>query len=168
MEKIFTDFGVEPVLLAAQIVNFLILLLILKKFLYKPVLNVLEHRKQVVRDSFENAEKIEQRLNSIEDECVARLTVVAGEAQKIIDAASHTADDIIAKAHKKAQSDIEIMIDAAKQNLALEQSKMKQEMRDELAQLVIFGIEKTAGKILEHADHKRILNEQISNLKNTI
>ncbi len=166
MEQIITDFGVKPILLAAQILNFLVLFLILKKFLYPPILRVLEQRRQIVTDSLNNAEKIEQRLQRLEDESSQRLAEVSKEAQKILDKASNTADDIIAKAHQQAQTDIERMLEKGQHNLLLEREKMQREMRDELMQLVVLGIEKTSGKILEQADHKRILEQQIADLKN--
>jgi len=164
MEKIFTDFGVQPVLIAAQIVNFLVLLLILKRFLYRPLLKVIEERQKVVSNSLSNADKIEKRLQSIEDESTQKLLVVSKEAQKIIDAASSTADEIITQAHQKAQVDIETMLEKAKQNLSQERKKMEQEMRENLAELVIYGIEKTAGKVLQSADQKRIIEDQLNDL----
>ena len=55
MEKILSDFGVQPILLLAQIVNFLILLILLKKFLYKPILQVLEKRKETIDEATKQA-----------------------------------------------------------------------------------------------------------------
>lgn len=165
MEQIITDFGVKPVLLAAQVINFLVLFLILKKFLYPPVLKVLEQRRQIVTESLNNADKIEQRLQKLEDESTEKLAVVSKDAQKILEMASKTADEIIAKAHHKAQADIEKMLEKGQQTLLQEREKMKQEMREELMQLVVLGIERTAGKVLEEADHKQILERQIAELK---
>ena len=59
---ILNQFGVQPILLAAQVVNFLILLFILKKFLYGPILKVLDSRKKTIEQSLKNAEEIERRL----------------------------------------------------------------------------------------------------------
>ncbi|MBI2593944.1 F0F1 ATP synthase subunit B, partial [Candidatus Daviesbacteria bacterium] len=68
MEKILSDFGVQPVLLLAQIVNFLVLLWILNKLLYKPVLKVLEERKAKIEKGLKNAEEIEKRLAQTAEE----------------------------------------------------------------------------------------------------
>lgn len=166
MEQIIADFGVKPVLLAAQIVNFLVLFLILKKFLYPPILKVLEQRREIVANSIDNAEKIEQRLQRLEDESSQKLAEVSKEAQKILDTASNSADEIISKAHQQAQADIERMLEKGQQSLLQEREKMQREMREELMQLVVLGIEKTAGKVLEQADHQKILEKQIADLKN--
>src|SRR3989338_593740 len=58
-----SDFGVQPILLAAQAVNFLVLLFILNKFLYKPVLKTLDQRKQKVSQSLKAAHDIQLMVN---------------------------------------------------------------------------------------------------------
>ncbi len=65
---ILNEFGIKPILLAAQVVNFLILLYILKRFLYKPILKVLNERKNKIADSLKNAEEIERKLVEISEE----------------------------------------------------------------------------------------------------
>ena len=55
--EIIKNFGVEPVLLVAQIINFLIILFILKKFLYKPVLDTLKKREDSIKEGLKQAEE---------------------------------------------------------------------------------------------------------------
>ena len=64
---ILSQFGVKPILLAAQVVNFLILLFILKKFLYGPILKVLSERRKKIEDSLKNVEEIEKRYNEMKE-----------------------------------------------------------------------------------------------------
>ena len=65
---ILENFGVEPVLLLAQIVNFAILLFILKRFLYKPILKVLEERKNKIETSMKQSEQIQKEFEEMNDE----------------------------------------------------------------------------------------------------
>ncbi len=164
MEKIFTDFGVDPLLISAQAVNFLVLFYILKRFLFRPLLKIIEERQKVVQDSLDNADKIEQRLQTVESESAERLDVVSKKAQKIIDNATLAADVIIEKAHKKAESDIEKMIVDAQRHIAEERKTMQKELHQELAKLVIFGIEKTSSKIVDDEDHKKLIAQQCDEL----
>src|SRR5688572_12301567 len=106
MESVVRDFGIQPVLLAAQVVNFLILLLILKKFLYGPILKVLETRKKRIEESLKNASVIELRLQKTEEEKEKVLEKAALEARKILDEATKSANLVIEEAHKKASQDI--------------------------------------------------------------
>ena len=61
------EFGIQPTLLIAQIVNFLIILFILKKFFYKPIIKLLDDRKKKIEESLKNAELIEERLKQTEE-----------------------------------------------------------------------------------------------------
>ena len=165
MEKIVTDFGIQPIYLVAQIVNFIILLLILKKFLYRPILKVLEERKETISASLLNAEKIEQQLQKTEQESEKKLSETLKHAQIIINNASTTADQIIAEAHKKVKTDIEIMMEEGRQNISIERDAMKNELRKEIANLIILGIGKVAGKVLDESDQKKMLAQTINELE---
>ncbi len=168
MEKILTDFGVQPIYLVAQAVNFIILLLILKRFLYRPVLKVLEHRKKTVSDSLRKAEQITAQLQKTEVKSAEKLSEASKQAQVIIANASKTADRIIAEAHEKAQVDVDIMIEQGKQSILVEQEMMKNEMHDKLAGLVVLGMERIAGKVLDLPDHTKIVDQTINSLKEEI
>lgn len=161
MEQILNDFGVKPILLAAQIVNFLILFLILKKFFYHPLLRVLEERKERIRNSLRNTEIIKQRLQTTEEESAKKLSAASKEAKIIIDAATNTANEIIAKAHRQAQSDTELMVERGRKSLLQEREIVIKKLRGEYAESVISGIEKIAYKVLDQADHKKIIEQQL-------
>ncbi len=145
MDKVLSDFGVQPILLAAQIVNFLILLLILKRFLYRPILKVLKQRQETIAQSLRNAQAVEERLQKTEEEKELVLDKAAKEAQKLIDEATVAANQVMADAHTKEE-------------------KMQQEIREELADLVVLGIEKVAGKVLDKKNQKEIVERSIKEL----
>ncbi len=63
--EIIKNFGLNPILLAAQIVNFLIIFFILKKFLYKPVLNVLNKRQVTIKEGLKQAEEARVKLEKV-------------------------------------------------------------------------------------------------------
>lgn len=158
------DFGVQPVLLIAQAVNFLILLYILKRFLYKPVLKVLDERKKTISDSLQNAEEIEKKLTQITAEREEQLKKASREAEEIIKDATASAGQIIAEAHEKAGTDIEGLVAKAHQSISLEKEKMRQEIRAELADLVVAGLQKVTGKVLDKKDQEEMVKETIKEL----
>lgn len=165
MDKILIDFGVQPIYLAAQIVNFLILLIVLKKFLYKPILKILEDRKKTVSDSLVNAEKIALQRQLTEQESAQKLLEASRQAQIIVDNASNCAKKIIADAHEKAKTDIDVMIEQGKESILAEREILKNELQKELADLVLLGIERVVGKVLDHPEHMKIFDQTIENLK---
>lgn len=168
MDKILSDFGIQPIYLIAQAINFIILLLILKKFLYRPILKILEARKKTVSDSLKNSEQISKKLLTTNQESAKRLLEASKQAQIILDKAADSASQIIADAHIKAHVDIEEIIEQGKESILAEREIMKKEMSNELASLVILGIERVAGKVMDHPDHSKIVNQTIEELKKNI
>lgn len=165
MDNILTDFGVQPVYLAAQVVNFIVLLLVLKRFLYRPILKVLDDRKKTVSDSLINAEQIAVQLQTTEQESAHKLSEVSKKAKMILDNATITADQIIADAHKKAQVDVDLMIEKGKQSILVEREIMKKEVNEDLADLVLLGVERISGKVIDQSDHIKIVDQTIEDLK---
>src|SRR3989338_4739963 len=76
--EIIRNFGIQPVLLLAQIVNFLIILYLLQKFFYKPIVKLLEQRKKRIEESLKNADLIEEKLKKTQEQSVQ----ILAEAQK--------------------------------------------------------------------------------------
>lgn len=163
--EILNEFGVQPILLAGQVVNFLLLLFILKRFLYKPLLKVLEERKQKIADSLKNAEEIEKKLEQTALDREKKLREAAKDAEEMLKEAAKNADRIITEAHQKASSDIEKMIKKSEESMNLEREKMNQEIRAELATLVATGLEKVSGKVLSEKEQKDMVEKSLKELK---
>jgi F-type H+-transporting ATPase subunit b len=166
MEEIFKDFGVQPVLLAAQAVNFLILLFILKRFLYKPLLKVLEERKAKVAKSLKDAEEIERRLQQTVEDQEKFLNKASREAQEILETATKSADQIISEARLKASQEMEEMVLKTQQALKSEREKLSQEVRLEVADLITLGFEKISGKALSKKDQEDLVKKSVRELNN--
>ncbi len=164
MDKILSEFGVQPVLLAAQVVNFLILLFILKKFLYGPILKALEVRKSKIAESLKNAEEIEQRLNAISEEEQKRILKAGQDAEKIIKEAQETGLLVIEEAKIKAESLADRIAKEANNQLQLEKEKLSQEMKEHLADLVAEGLKTITGKVLTDKDKKEIVSKSIKGI----
>lgn len=164
MEQIAKDFGIQPILLAAQVVNFLVLLFILKRFLYKPILKMLEQRKQTIAQSLKDAEEIKQKLAETERDRELALEKAAIEAKKMLEEASKSASQVIQEAHLKAGKDIKELIEKNKESMKLEREKLHQEIREELADLVVTTVQKISGKIFSSKDQKEIIERSISDL----
>lgn len=159
--EIFEQFGVQPVLLAAQAVNFLVLLFILKKFLYGPVLRVLDERKKRIAQSLKEAEEIEKKLAKTEEDRQKTLQKALDEAQRLIDDATKSANQIVGEARGKAVKDMEEIMKKGQEAVRLEKEKMRQEIRQELGELVAISLEKVVKKSLNLKDQKRLIQETL-------
>lgn len=164
MESIFNDFGIQPVLLAAQVVNFLILLFILNKLLYKPILKILNDRQSKIEKSLKQAEQIEKTLLKTEEDKEKILAKATDEAKHIIDEATKSANQIIAQSHQKAAADVEDILQKGQETLKLERIKIENEIKANLSQIVALSLEKITGQILSDKDQKKLLDKSLKEL----
>lgn len=163
--EFLSDFGVQPILLLAQVVNFLVLLWILKKLLYKPILKILEERKQRIAQSLKNAQGIEKRLNELSEEEQKRIMKAASEGEKIIKQAQDSATQIIEEGKIKAEGVAKKVVDEARGELQLEREKLQQEIREHLAEFVILALQKVTGKIITQKDQKKMVEETVREIQ---
>lgn len=162
---ILNNFGVKPILLVAQAVNFFILLFLLKRFLYKPILKMLDSRKAIIVKSLEDAKKIEERLAKIEAEKDQIFQKASQEGKKLIEEAANLASSIVSEAHSKAAKDGERIILNARKTLEQESDNLHQEIRVELANMVAQGLKNITGKVLTEKEKKEILEKSIKDIK---
>lgn len=165
MNNILSDFGVQPVLLLAQVVNFVVLLFILKKLLYKPVLDMLQKRKEVIAQSLKNAEKIQEELDAIENRKQEVIDKAIEEGKKIIAESTAAGNQFYTDAQAKSKADTEAMMEQAVQMIAGEKEKMKSEVKSEVAGMIEMSLEKVLGKSLDSKSHQKITEESIKQIR---
>lgn len=162
--EILNQFGINPILLLAQVVNFLVLLFILKKFLYKPILKVLGERKQKIEDSLKNAEEIEKRLLETQQESEKVLAKTSAQAQKLMDDTKKELELFREEMRQNAKQEAERIIKEGQESAQAEALRMKQEIMSKMAEIVAVGMEKITGKILNKKEQKDIIEKEVRNL----
>lgn len=162
--EILNQFGINPLLLAAQVVNFFILLFILKRFLYEPILKVLNERRKKIEDGLKNAEEIERRLNELTEKEAQALMRSAREGEKIIREAGNEYTRIIADAKKEYERIINKAVEDAKRLTQLEKIKLEQQVMENLADIVVLALEKVTGKLITEKQKQQIIEKEIRNL----
>ena len=129
----------------AQVLNFLFLVFILAKFAYKPVINMMEDRKNKIASDLENAELAKAEAEKLKAEYSAQLATVRQEAQSIIDSARKTAQSVHDKIIAETKAEQEQIVASAKDAIALEKQQALGEVRAQVIKLSLVA----AGKILE-------------------
>jgi F-type H+-transporting ATPase subunit b len=116
--------GIDFKLLIAQIINFVILIAILIKILYKPVLKTLEDRKKRIEESLKKAEEIDRKVITVESECKARLEETRKDVDTFMEDAKSDAEglrkEILAAGETEAaqiKSSAEVQIQAERSRL---------------------------------------------------
>lgn len=163
MEFIQT-FGLNPILLLAQIVNFLILVFLLNRFLYKPILSVLKTRQEKIEKGLEDSKKSEELLVKTKEEYQKTLREATEEARKILNDAKDHAQELKRSFEEQAKVEREQLISEAKENLLQERQAMEKELMSGVLRVASNLVEKTLSTVLTGNDKKRIEQQVIKRL----
>lgn len=154
--------GINPQLLVAFMINFLILFGLLTAVLYKPILKMLDERQAKIKESLERAEKIKEQTSRSEEQIKAAIETARKEGQSIIAQASQIAEKIKEEAKDGARTEADVIINKARDEIKLERDKSIAELRSEFASLTILAAEKVIKESLDAQKHRRLINEVLA------
>src|SRR5882762_10728933 len=159
MENTLHDLGIYWPKLLAQTINFGIVLFILWKFAYRPVLAMLEQRRQKIAESISNAEKIKAELARTEAARQDVLSQANIQANKLIEEARAAAGRVQEQETQKAIAAAEQIIVKAREAAAQDHARMLAELKREVGRLVVQTTATVTGKILTVEDQQRLAEE---------
>ncbi|MAE30762.1 MAG: ATP synthase F0 subunit B [Verrucomicrobiales bacterium] len=152
-------FGVNAPLFISQLVAFIIVALLLKKFAYKPVLDMLEQRKARIAEAEANAEKIKAELAETQAERDKVMAEANQKAEKLIADAKEAARQVGEAEGQKAVKQAEEIIRKAREATEADRDRMMTELRAEVGRLVVETTAKVSGKVLTAEDQQRLIDE---------
>lgn len=145
-----------------SIINFLVLVAILNKFLYKPILGMLDARKTEIQSKYQQADEARNEALKVKEEYLKEMQNAKREAQEIITKAGKlgedTKEEIIAEARENATK----VSKKALEEIRLERDKAKAELRDEVAALAVLAAGKILDKTIQPEDHAKMIQEFVS------
>lgn len=157
MEKL----GIELPQLLTQVVNFTIMVFVLTKFLYKPILKTLEERKRKIEEGLKFTEKVKEEIEKTEKNRQEIMDKAKAEARQIIEETKNSAkrleSEIITKAHKEAE---EILIKGRKE-LEQEKIEMEKAVSKHTVDIAAHMVEKLLNKMLSKEDHEALIEKKL-------
>jgi len=154
--ELLAKLGIDWKLLVAQIINFFILLVVLYKFVYKPVLGLLEHRSQVIEKGVRDAKESEEKLRKIEQMNEEKMAATAKEVGKIFDKAKVDAEAVKKELIANASAQAEDLLRRAKLQITEEKEKMIQDVKSEVGRFILSATGKLLEREFSGADQKRL------------
>ena len=159
MEKLGINWG----LLIAQIFNVVLLVWLLTRFLYRPVLNMLNERTRRVQESLQDAERVKEQLARAKQDYDAELARARREAAGLLAQAQERAkvqeQEIIAQARQEAER---IRAEAREQAVQ-EREQLLRDLKNQMAELVTLTASRVLGEELK-ANHDRLIEESLASL----
>jgi len=145
-----------------ELITFLVMLAILARYVYPEIVRLAEARQQAVAAQLREADKARADAEAQLKEAQAKLDDARKTAQGMVDAASKSAEQLRAEITEKAEEEAKRIADAARKSIDAERDKAIQQVRGEVAGLVVAATEKVIGETLDLSKHKRLIEKAIA------
>lgn len=164
--NIINLFGLEGKLFIAQIINFAILLFILKMFLYEPIAKIFEERQAKIKQGLEDAEKSSKALLEAEDKKKEILKVAKLDADKILENTKVSSENLKQKSTEEAKKQATEIIDTAKKQAQDEFAKVSKQVGTMSVDLSKKIVSKVLSEIFTEEDKNAILSKAVEKIEN--
>lgn len=159
--ELLNNLGINAKLLLAQLINFVILLWVLYKFAYGPVLKMLDERTKKIEKGLKDAEDSHKKLAEISEKEKAVLVEARKQAQEIIKKAEESAVASATEISASAKNQADKMLETAKKQIEQEKEKILTEIKSEVADMVVLATEKILNKKIDQESDKTIIEEAL-------
>ena len=149
---------IHPSTIIFAIINFAILVVGLKVFLYKPVCNMLDSRREEGVNNLNSAEEAKLEAQKLKDEYAAQIQNARAEAQDIINQAAKIGEQTKADIVTEAREEASRLTAKAQAEIAREKTEALNEIRNEIADLAVLAASKVVGKTIDVADHQNMVD----------
>jgi F-type H+-transporting ATPase subunit b len=154
-------------LLFWELVSFAVLLFILAKFAFPPILATLEERERKIKDSLDQAERHRADAERKMKEYEAKMAAAAKEAEAVVNAARERAQRLLEENEQRLQVEAERIKGDAAREIEQERRVAVQDIRKQTTEMALLVAEKVVGRSLTDADHRRMADEAIQAVAET-
>ena len=158
----FEQLGLDPIKLLIQAVNFLIVLYILHRFAYRPLLRTMEARSNRIRSDLDEARRLREESEQDRRSYQQQLSQARTEARGILDEANATAQRIREQAMAEVEAQNAIALRRAQEAIGREKEQAIGELRREVADLAIMAATHVVGRSLDGEDQRRLVDQAIA------
>lgn len=153
--------GVDLRGLIFQVIAFILLILLLNRYAFKPILKLLDDRAARVRESLAAAERARQEVADAEARGASEFQRARQEAQEIVARAREQSEATIAQARTAAREEAERVNAQAAQQREAEQQRARAELRQEVADLAILAASRVVRRSLDPEQHRQLIEETL-------
>lgn len=164
--ELLNQFGFDYRLFFAQIINFLILAYIFKRFMYKPILKTLEKRKDLIANGLKDAEAAAKALEKAEVQKDEILAKASQEAERILAEAKNQAQATRESMMNETKAELEKMMIQTKEQIRMEHENFKKDARSMALELSRKILEGTVRGLFDKKEQDLLVKKGIQKIKN--
>ena len=161
----FASLGINLPLLVVFTVNFIVLLIMLRLFLYKPVMKVLDERAKRTKDAMELAEATKKEYEQAKGEVQKQIEKGRQEGQAIITQALQTAERLKEESRTEAAKQAQVIIDRTRSELGAERDKIIGDLRREFVDISIAAAEKVIKETLDREKQSKVIADTLAEIR---
>jgi F-type H+-transporting ATPase subunit b len=153
--------------LIAEIIAFILMVLILAKWVYPLIIRVAEEREKTIAAGVKAAEEAEKRLVDVQEQVAQLLAEAKVQAREILARAQRDAAAEAEEARIKAKADAEAIAERARSEIGAERDRALQEIRAEMSTLVVAATQQVLGEVIDAKAHRRLIDKALSKVGDT-
>lgn len=163
--EIIKNFGVDPLLLSAQIINFLIILFILKKFAFRPILEILRKRESIIKEGLSDAEEGRRILEDAKEKEKIILKNAGINAEKIINDAKFEALEAAREIQDKSKKDAENILKNAREQLEIDYKDAEKKLALKTGRTAVRFLENSLKNLFGNEKQKELMQIAINKME---
>lgn len=148
-----------------SIIVFVILVIVLWRFVFKPINNIISKRQEEVREKIDDADRRNTEAGKYLEEQKKNIDMSKIEARKIIDEGKDEAKKIKEEIEKKASEKSRAMIEGALEEIKNEKNRSLNEVKNEIVEIALAASQKIVSKSLSREEHKKLIEDSLKELE---
>lgn len=155
---------VVPGLMVWTLITFAIVFLFLRKFAFGRIQEIIDQRRERIRQAIEEADKAREEARRLLEEHRALIGKARFDAEEILAEARRVGESTRERVREEAEVDRQRRLEETRRQVEAETRRALEQIRAEVAELTLLAATKVTGKALSNADHKRLIEDAIAEL----
>jgi F-type H+-transporting ATPase subunit b len=152
---------VVPGLMVWTIITFLIVLWALRRFAFGPIQRLIDQRRDRIRQALDEADKARTEARELRELTAREREQAKADREQILEDARRQSQRLVEQAKERADADLKEQLEKNREELAAENTRLREQIRRDVVELTLFAAEKVTGKVLDEDDQRRLIEETI-------
>ena len=148
--------------LVAELIAFVIMVGILAKYAYPPIMRAAEARQKQIEDGLRAAAEAEQRLRAVQTEVEQTMAEARTQAREVISRAHHEATAEAEEVRQRGRREAEAQVAKARGDIEAERDRAVQEVRAQLGALIVEAAGRVLGEAIDEKTHRKLIDESVA------
>lgn len=156
--------GIDPAVLLLQVIAFLLLYLLLRRFLFRPVLRIMAQREAEIAEALEAGQRAKAELAHIAEERARVLSQAREEGREEVRRAVHEGEQARERILREARQEAQELRQRAREAIALEQEQARLALREQVVDLALLAASQAVLRHLDPETHRQVVDDFIAGL----